>query len=231
MFTARLTFVGLGCLLLSAASAAAAAAPPAAPTPPCPAPAGVVPAVKESLCFTKVAKADPSGVSIRQYGFPANATFASGVGAGTFINGVQGGIASVLNYFSGANIDQRNILSSRTTPIAVLPSSPRSPYWKVFMQISPSQFPDNFLIPSPNPGVTLSRVDESIGLMAVFQFNTTGFPYIEAVEEACGSIQNSTLPAGYAINTTHPWSPAYVFYNGQNDANYTNECWMSVFRM
>ena len=210
-------------------SSSSAAAPTAAPTPPCPAPAGVVPVIKESLCFTQVAKVDPSGVSIRQYGFPTNATFVSGIGAGTFINGVQGGIASVLNYFSGANVDQRNILAARTVPIAVLPPGKRGTYWSVNMQVSPSQFPDDFRIPRPNPGITLSRVDENIGLMAVFAFNTTGFPYIEDVQEACGSIQDSTLPSGYAINTTHPWSPTYVFYNGERDANYTNECWMAVY--
>lgn len=28
---------------------------------------------------------------------------------------------------------------------------------------------------------------------------------------------------------SHPWSPTYVFYNGQNDANYTSECWMAAY--
>jgi hypothetical protein len=96
------------------------------------------------------------------------------------------------------------------------------------MQISPSQFPDDFLIPRPNPPVHLSKVSDNIGLIAVFQFNTTGFPYIENCQEACGVIQNSTLPKGYAINTSSAWTPAYVFYNGQADVNYTSECWMAV---
>ena len=74
----------------------------------------------------------------------------------------------------------------------------------------------------------LSKVSDNIGLIAVFQFNTTGFPYIENCQEACGAIQNSTLPKGYAINTSSAWTPAYVFYNGQADVNYTSECWMAV---
>ena len=43
-------------------------------------------------------------------------------------------------------------------------------------------------------------------------------------------IQNSTLPAGFAVNTSHPWSPAYILYNGQSAVNYTSECWMAVFK-
>ena len=99
------------------------------------------------------------------------------------------------------------------------------------MQVSPSQFPDSFLIPRPNPPVTTSLVANDIGLMAVFQFNTTGFPYSENCQEACGVIQNSTLPSGYAVNTTNPWSPTYVFYNGQAAANFTSECWMAVYAL
>ena len=78
----------------------------------------------------------------------------------------------------------------------------------------------------------LSLVSNNIGLpdyIAVFQFNSTGFPYLENCQEACGVIQNSTLPAGYAVNTTHPWSPTFVFYNGQASANFTSECWMAVY--
>jgi len=210
--------------LLFLACSSSHAAPP---SPPCKNPAGVIPVLPESLCFTEVTRTNPSGISIRQYGFPMNATFVTGVGAGTFVNGVQGGIASVLSYFSGANDEQRNILTARTTPFAVNPSS-RGNTYTVSMQVSPSQFPDNFLIPRPNPPVRASLVADNIGLMAVFQFNTTGFPYLENFQEACGAIQNSTLPPGFAINTTSTWSPTYVFYNGQNDANFTNECWMAV---
>jgi hypothetical protein len=216
----------LSILFLSSSSSAFAAPP----TPPCNSPAGIVPVLNESLCFTEVVPKNPSGIEIRQYGFPINATFVTGVGSGPFINGVQGGIASVLTYFSGANDEQRNILSARTTPFAVIPPRSGATY-VVNMQVSPSQFPDDFLIPRPNPPVRMSRVADNIGLIAVFQFNTTGFPYLENCQEACGVIQNSTLPSGYAINTTSAWSPTYVFYNGQNDANYTSECWMAVMEV
>jgi hypothetical protein len=199
---------------------------------PCAAPPGVLPAVPEGLCYKELVPSNPSGVSIRQYAGSDNATFASGGGNGGFPQGLQSSIASVINYFNGANDEQRNILSARTVPFAIIPPK-RSPYWAAFMEISPTQFPDDFLIPRPNQniGVTLSLVNNQIGntLIAVFQFNTTGFPYLENIQEACGVIQNSTLPTGYAVNATHPFSPTYVFYNGQADTNYTSECWMAVY--
>ena len=213
-------------LLLGALARLASAADPA---PPCAAPAGIVPVVNESLCFTELAPTNPSGVSIRQYGFPANATFVTAVGGGAWPTGIQSGIASVLSYFSGANDEQRNIMSARTTPFAVIPPKAGNSY-TVNMQVSPSQFPDDFLIPRPNPPVRTSLVVNNIGPIAVFQFNTSGFPYLENCEEACGVIQNSTLPAGWAVNTTSAWSPTFVFYNGQADVNFTSECWMAVYK-
>lgn len=227
MHTMRLSLVVAG----FAGAFAAASKPPA---PPCAAPPGIVPVVNESLCYQTVEPTNPSGVTIRQYGFPPNATFATGVGSGAFLPGVQGSIAAVLSYFSGANDQQRDISAAKTTPFAVIPPKPPavSGTWIANLQISPSQFPDDFLIPRPNPPVRLSHVADNIGLpayIAVFQFNTTGFPYLENCQEACGVIQNSTLPAGYAVNTSHPWSPTFVFYNGQNSVNFTSECWMVVY--
>ena len=134
----------------------------------------------------------------------------------------------MLNYFSGANDEQRNILSARTVPFTIQQTGP---YWSAHMEIDPLQVPDDFLSPRPNQGVTLSKVNSALGLIASFQFNTTGFPYIENIEEACGVIQNSTLPSGYAVNTTNPWSPTFVFYNGQGSANFTCECWFAVFEV
>ena len=212
-------------LVLASLAAAGVAAP-------CAAPPGIVPALPESLCYHTVVPTNPSGVSIRQYTAPLNATFASSGANGAYPGGVQSSVASIISYFSGANDDQRNILSARTVPFAILPPT-RSPYWAAFMEVSPTQFPDNFLIPTPLRGVGLSRVNDNIGntLIAAFQYNTSGFPYIENVQEACGVIQNSTLPSGYAVNTSHPFSPTWVFYNGQGDANYTSECWMAVYAL
>ena len=218
-------------LVLASGFAGASAGKP--PAPPCAAPPGIVPVVNESLCFQMIEPTNPSGVSIRQYGFPPNATFATGVGGGAFLQGVQGSIASVLSYFAGANDQQRDISAAKTTPFAIIPpKNAASGTWTANLQISPSQFPDAFLIPRPNPPVRLSLVADDIGLpayIAVFQFNTTGFPYLENCQEACGVIQNSTLPAGYAINASHPFSPTFVFYNGQNSVNFTSECWMAVY--
>ena len=65
-------------------------------------------------------------------------------------------------------------------------------------------------------------------LTSMFCYNLISWNITENFQEACGAIQNSTLPPGFAITTTSTWSPTYVFYNGQNDANFTNECWMAV---
>ncbi len=205
----------------------------AAGSTPCTAPAGIVPAVPEGLCFETVEPTNPSGVSIRQYKGPGNATFAQGGGNGAYPGGLQSAIASVLEYFSGANDDNENILTARTVPFLILPPGGRGPYWAASLEVSPTQFPDNFLIPRPsyNQGVSLTNVNSEIGLFAVFQYNSSGFPYIEAVEEACGVLQNSTLPSGYAINTTSVWTPTYAFYNGENDAAFTNECWVAVYAL
>jgi hypothetical protein len=212
-------------LSLSLAALSASAAPP---TPPCAAPPGVVPILSSSLCYTEVAPKDPSGVEVRQYTAPTNATFVLGSGAGAYNAGLQGSIASVISYFSGNNDEQRNILAARTVPFLITQSGP---YWTAHLEIDPLQFPDNFLIPRPNPQNSLALVSDTIGLMGVFQFNTTGMPYHADFEEACGVIQNSTLPKGYAVNTTNPFSPTYVFYNGMTATDFTCECWMAVYKL
>jgi hypothetical protein len=199
---------------------------------PCTAPPGVVPAVPEALCYKEIVPVNPSGITIRQYGGSANSTLVSSGANGVFPQGVQSSIASIISYFAGNNDEQRNILSARTVPFAILPPT-RGPYWSAFLEVSPTQFPDNFLIPRPNPnqGVSLSLVNDKLGdtLIASFAFNTTGFPYLENIQEACGVIQNSTLPSGYAVNASHPFSPTYVFYNGEAATNFTSECWYAVF--
>ena len=138
-------------------------------------------------------------------------------------------IANALEYFSGQNDQQRSILPARIVPFAISPSSAGRPYFVAHIGISPEMFPDDFLIPRPiQPGVTVTRVSDNLGLIAAFQFNTTGMPYVENFEEACGGINDSNLPKGYAINTTSMFSPSYVFYNGMNAAEFTCECWMAV---
>jgi hypothetical protein len=218
-------------LLLLATSALTRAAPT-----PCSAPPNVVPVVPEGLCYTEVAPVNPSGVSIRRYGVgPLNATLATGIGNGAFLAGVQSSAARLLTYFQGGNDEQRDILAARTVPMIITPPHAGDPYatYTASIEVSPTQFPDNFLIPRPNPqtGVSTSLVSANFGLMAVFGFNTSGFPYQENFQEACGAIQDSTLPSGYAINTTNAYSPSYVFYNGQTATDFTCECWMAVYKM
>jgi hypothetical protein len=218
-------------LLLFLVSFAAASGP----TKNCTAPPNVVPVVPEGLCYEEVVPTNPSGVSIRMYKGVPNATLAKGAGVGAYPNGVESAIASVISYFSGANDDDRNILTARTVPFLVVPPGSGgggSPYWAASLEVSPTQFPDNFLIPRPTQNyATLINENDNLGLFAVFQFNTTGFPYIENIQEACGVIQNSTLPRGYAINFTNFWTPTYAFYNGEGAAEFTNECWMAVYSL
>jgi hypothetical protein len=216
-------------MLKLALLASAAAASAAAPTPVCAAPPGIVPALPEGLCYVEQVPTNPSGISIRAYGTtPTNASLVSAPGGGAYLQAVQGSIANALNYFAGQNDEQRNILPARIVPFAI---TPRSGAYVAHIGISPEQFPDNFLIPRPVvPSVTVTLVSANLGLIAAFQFNTTGFPYLENFQEACGAIQNSTLPRGYGIDANHPFSPTYVFYNGMNAADFQCECWMAVVK-
>ena len=217
-------------LLRLALLASAAAAAAAAPSPVCAAPPGIVPVLPEGLCYIEQVPTNPSGISIRLYGTtPVNATLVTAAGGGAFLQGVSSSIANALNYFAGQNDEQRNILSARIVPFAI---TPRGNEYIAHIGISPEQFPDSFLIPRPIvPSVTVTPVSSNVGLIAAFAFNTTGFPYLENFEEACGAIQNSTLPPGYGIDASHPFSPSYVFYNGQGAANYTCECWMAAVKL
>lgn len=137
----------------------------------------------------------------------------------------------MLTYFSGSNDEQRNILTARIVPFIVTPRGGNS--WIASIGISTLAFPDDFLIPRPNPntGVTVSLVGANSVNIAAFQFNTTGMPYEENFLEACGGINNSTLPTGWVVNTTSIWSPSYVFYNGMASTNFTNECWKAVYQV
>jgi len=217
-------FLAFACALSASASSA--------PTP-CGVPAGILPAVPEGLCYKELVPKNPSGISIRSYTTAnTNATFVSSGGNGAFPSGLQGAVAGVISYFSGNNDEQRNILAARTVPFVIQPPGQSGAYWSASMEVSPTQFPDDFLIPRPSRAASLSKVSGVFGttLFAVFQYNTTGFPYLENIQEACMVIQNSTLPSGYIVNTTNPFSPTYVFYNGQADAQYTSECWMAVYQ-
>ena len=175
---------------LLAPLAAAAAALGANPTPPCNAPPGIVPILNESLCYTLLAPTDPSGVQVRLYGFPANASFVSSVASGAYISSVPASITGVLNYYSGQNDEQRNILDARTVPFAITPPKAGvTGTWTAYNGVSPVQFPDDFKIPRPNPGPTrVSLVSNNINMMASFAFNTTGMPYLEDFQEACGQV-------------------------------------------
>lgn len=54
----------------------------------------------------------------------------------------------MLSYFAGNNDEQRNILSARTVPFLITPPG-RSPVWTAYLEVSPTQFPDSFLVRTP----------------------------------------------------------------------------------
>jgi hypothetical protein len=47
-------------------------------------------------------------------------------------------------------------------------------------------------------------------LTSMFCYNLISWNITENFQEACGAIQNSTLPPGFAITTTSTWSPPYL---------------------
>ena len=191
------------------------------------------PPTHPGLCYNVLKPTNPSGIEIRAYGIPPNASLVTGIGSGVYVNGVSSSIASALSYLAGANDEQRNILTARIVPFAITPPRPGvTNSWTANIGISTIAFPDDFLIPRPNRPVIVSRVSANFVNLAAFQFNTTGMPYEENFLEACGGINNSTLPSGWAVNTTSIFSPTYVFYNGMTPSqNFTNECWKAVYQV
>jgi hypothetical protein len=207
-------------------SLALADAKPWDPIPPCVPPFGVVqPAVEESMCSHVVAQS--SNIVVREYGLPKNATLVTvHVDSPDYYLALTAGLQLLLQYFSGDNTEQKNILSSRTVPITVRNLRDLNLTWAVSMMVSTASFPDDSSIPAPSLPVELENVGQRS--IAVLQFNTTVPPVADDFATACGNLLNSPLPKGYTFNTTSSWSLAYVLYNGEWSTFFTNECWAEV---
>lgn len=192
----------------------------------CPVPPGIAnPAMSEAPCYTDVfPKNSTTGIAIRQYGLPKNEVFivyqVPRANGGSAI----GGITAILDYFSGANSEKRDISFARTTPAVTTHYFAAVGYdvVVVYMMVSTASFPDPSAIPMPTKGLQVTRVRNVTA--AVIQFNTSGVPSEADFAAACSNV--SSLPSGYAFSSTYP---SYVVYNGENATQFTSECWRNVY--
>ena len=221
-------------LLLSCCLQPAVASPtaPWKPVPPCSAPPGIhAPAVSESMCSEVLA--EQGGVTVRAMGLPAAETLIAGSFWASQWDVVIGyGVSSLIDYFEGDNTPQRKLLSARTTPVTFRQRSfPNGTVyeWRSAMMLSTSAFPATAGIPQPVDPIQLEPVGSR--LVAVVQFNSSGFPSEQDFAAACGSISPSTLPRGYAVNASSSWSPTYALYSRESSRVFENECWMEVSKL
>ena len=198
------------------------------PVPPCAPPLGVdVPAVPECMCSNPVAQV--SDVIVRDYGLPAAATLAIiHVDGPVFYQCLIIGVQSLIEYFDGDNVERKNILGARTTPITVRNVQDLNFTWIVGMMVSTATFPDASVIPQPNLPVQLENIGRRS--LAVVQFNTTVPPVDADFTAACGKLLSSPLPKLYHFNLSSSWSPTYVLYSAEASNYFTNECWAEVYK-
>ena len=211
----------LVCALLS--SAAGAAAP--APHPPCAAPAGIVPAVPESMCSTVVADSR-DGVVIRSYGVPVSERLVTDTTPPNFLYDqvLDISVSNIFVYLGGANSASRYMLSNRTVPITIRPPGDE---WRVSMMVSSVAYPDAARVPTPN---NFEMLIEAVGerLFAALAFNTTALPTEAEFQAACARLRKG-VPKRFSV-VEDGWSPTYVLYSPQAATLWTNECWIQVNR-
>ena len=215
---------------LFACLACVAAAAPWHPAPPCAAPPGIAkPAVGESMCSR--AAAARGDVTVREMGLPAAETLVVSAFSAPQWDVVIGyGVSSLIDFFQGDNSESKKFPEARTAPITFRQRAYAngSVYeWVSGMMISTVSFPQ----PSAIPRAVVPLALEAVGhrLVAARQFSTAGrFPTEAEFAAACGAISAATLPRGYAVNATSPWTPTFVLYSAENSAVYENECWVEV---
>jgi hypothetical protein len=220
-------------LLLSPTPTSAA---PWNPVPPCLSPFPQS-AVNETWCSSPLATNASSGVTVAQYGLPANATLVTAATSPAIwydeaLFYLGGGIASVFGYMSGVNARNKSIIGdARTVPFIIRPLSPlASPAgtWSTSMLISTANFPEVESIPPPNPSPDLRL--EPLGLHT---FATLDFPYTNppglmypsppyfTYFLRCDEQLAAGLPSGWAIKADSVWTTSWLLYNGQD----FNETW------
>lgn len=213
------TLVAAG-LFPSPASASAAA-----PRPPCAAPYGIVPAVRESMCSTVVAPRNAAGVVVRSYGVPSSEMLVTDETPGNFAYGevLDSSVSNIIYYLQLANSAKVDILGNRTVPITVRP--PGADGWLVSMMVSTAAFPDPAKVPTPNNfEMRLEPVGER--LFAAFAFNTSALP-TEAEFKKCVEDLSQGVPKTFSV-VADGWSPTYAIYSPQAAKLFTNECWLQV---
>jgi hypothetical protein len=212
---------------LAASCLLAAAAGAAAPRPPCAAPAGMIPAVPESMCSTEVVPANAAGVSVRSYGVPTSERLVTDLTPPNFPYDevVNISISNFIVYFKGANSAKADIFADRTVPVTVRSPTAAGDGWRVSMMVSTAAFPLPLLVPTPNNfEMSIEEVGER--LFATLPFNTSAVPSEAQFKAACLELALH-VPAGYAI-VSEGWTPTYVIYGGRDAPLFTNECWVQV---
>ena len=197
------------------------------PHPPCAAPAGIVPAVPESMCSTEVAPPNAAGVALRSYGVPASERLVTDMTPSNFPYGqvLNISLSNIILYLQTANSAGVDILKDRTVPITVRPPSNSPDGWLVSMMVSTAAFPKPQLLPTPNNfEMHLEPVGERV--FAALAFNTSAIPSEAQFKAACAELERG-LPQGYSV-VRDGWSPTYVLYSPQHAVLWTNECWLQV---
>jgi hypothetical protein len=226
-------------LLLFSASAAAWD-----PVPPCISPFPLS-AVNETWCTSPLATNASSGVTVAQYGLPANATLVTAATSPSIwyddaLFYLGGGIDSVFGYMSGVNARNKSIIEdARTVPLIIRPLSPLSSptgTWMTSMLISTANFPEVESIPPPNPSPVIRL--EPLGLHT---FATLDFPYTNPPGVMypsppyftfflrCDEQLAAGLPSGWAIKADSVWTTSWLLYNGQEfNGTWTCRCLAEV---
>ena len=198
----------------------------APPRPPCAAPSGIIPAVRESMCSTVVSPRNAAGVVVRSYGVPASEVLVTDLTPGNFPyeQVLNISVSNIILFLQSANSAGSNIIASRTVPITVRPPG-KEAAWLVSMMVSTVHFPDPSKVPTPN-NFEMDLEPMSERLFAAFAFNTTSLPTEGDFKDACAELAKG-MPKKYSI-LSDGWSPTYAIYSPQAAELFTNECWLQV---
>ena len=230
-----LAVAGAACLLLVSRAEAAAPLLPEAPPARCHAPYGTYAKRLESVCFDVLAAG--AGVEVRDFTRSANVSVVSNV-----LDSVFGSFGSALfafgaiaEYFTGDNLELRNISYARTNPLIVLPNRTSDPSWVVAMAIAPSRFPDPLKVPAPASGAVVTVHPLSVDLSAPLasRHEQLPAPATQADFEQCAADLVAALPnvdgGRFKYDPLGYWSPTFAFYYGNlEQKTFDIECWVQV---
>ena len=192
-------------------------------------------ATLDSVCFTTLANG--SDFSIRKYssagdGGASIVGYNVSVDVTTYQEAFNLGTFAVLDYFMGSNTKNISLAASRTTPLILRPSHPKSKTpWFVQMAIAPGTVAHP---PGPLYGVTISPLvpsnDTPLRVAARHErLNSSPQPsdFDACVALLVESLRQST---SWRFDASSPASPSHAYFTGRDD--YTGpfdiECWVGV---